>query len=616
MERKKKSHCIVLFALLWSTNLFAESIDFEKLVPAKTELLFLTQSWLALNESLSKNPIHEALDRKEIRDTLSIRETPLTTRFWEQVASKKTGLSLDHLKQLFNGQLLLAIPRVDTLFSNNFPAYTFVAETGDSSELLSDLIEHRLILEDSIIGEETDPIISEESYFNTTLNMRQYETNDGLVEGSGWAIIDNVVVIARPASQLRSMVASIKQGASDDNWADEDTFQIRDQRSEPWGFITYLKGSALEPLVQGYFNQIKNQRLLAAQERNNPDDSDQLKSNSDDQNGDDPMGMMVTQTIQSIFGDSLQGIVISSYIGNEHSGFDLDLFHDGEKRYGGLFSYNGKIDQLPQFTPADSNEVTVSKVDYQKIWEWLKSQEADGNFHSSSGDTLLFSLLGAAESIGAEVKNQLLESIGPSQLTYSVVGESIYDGERYPDSTGVVVQEVEDTAGLLAVMDKLHKIESWQASLETESYLDTPVHIFMQGQGDERQAISSYAISDGQLIYSRKVSEVQSLLGRLNQGSNQDSLWEQPAIKKSLKTLPSGYSAVSYDQPDTFIKSIYNGLRMIPNSKPPSQTCEVLPKLEEDAFVGFLGSVLSATYQYDRNIQVRIQLPRHSVDES
>ncbi|MES9906317.1 MAG: hypothetical protein ABW168_27005 [Sedimenticola sp.] len=611
---------LLLVCLIFTHQSSANELALEKLVPADTELVLLTRNLPSLLQNLADNPLRKALDRKEVWSTFATQGRLINSWHWERQIQRASGYPSDDLKMLFPGQVLLTIPKVEALFGEMPSSYALIAETGGQTQQIEDLIQHRLELEDQEIGKGSGPTLSEEEYFETALNLRRYEDGQEVIEGSGWAMVNNHLVMARPAAYLRTMVASIAQGEISDNWSEKRPFKVRNERSEPWNLLFYLQGDRVGGLLEGYFRQVLKERRIAEQALRDIEPTD-IKDNEreEDDLGEtqeqmDPVGQLVTSSLTTIFGDALSGVMISSYTESGQSGVDMDLFFTDDTKQGGLFSLSTPLRELPSFVPAGSREISIQSVDFQRMWDWLSQLESSPLYGIGSGDYLLYALHSAAHKMGSDAQRQLSESLGSTMLTFTLPKKRLPEEGDYTDTVEVVVQELLDTEGMKMLMAQMHQLESWKAAIEPREYLDTPLYLFMRGEGDKRAPVASYAITNGYFIYSREVTEVESLLASLNHHDRRTPIWEQPPLEQALNTLPDGYSALGFEQPDSFLKGLLSGLRMLPNARPRPQTCQVLPKLKDDTFDGYLDAVISATYLEKGHIHYRLQI-QHGEDK-
>lgn len=619
MTRCTSLSLLLLLSLLLplSPALAAEIQDFKRLIPEGTEFIAMTDDLPQLTAALPQTPFFKAAENRDVNYAMGEAARLFSMHHWERWVKKQIDYSLQDLTASFAGPALFLAPRARDVFSDG-GSFALVLKLSESHKPVQELIDHRLqqgLDRLNAEGSSWEVHNAEDEHFDQTLHIYRYQSAQESREAFGWALADDLLVVASPIEYLKEMIASLSEGEAESPWVDSHAYTDYQGIADDTDLWLWVKGDRLGDLVAGFLNAHLPSLDGARMRDGTALDEEQLTQLREAQL-EAYAGQMLGDLSGLLFGESMRGIFLQLKIEGEQTDLITDLYHPEGASDTGLLAYLPGAVGIPDFVRDDAESVSVMRLDFPRMWHKIKQSEAPEE-GLGGGAEVNEMLEQASAKAGFDVERNLLDGLGDQVV---VVGQSPEDAndETPREAQEVIAIALKDSEAVRTALEPLLAVSGLSEQLQSKVFLETTVYSMKQETGEEMPnlPLPAYAVTDDYLLYANGESPLLTTLGRMNRSDGRQSLGNSDQTRALLAALPEGYVALSISAPDLSLLEIFNALGQVPvkSNRPKGKSCEMRPTLERGFFAGQLDGVVSATWSNHDGLRTLYRF-HHASDE-
>jgi hypothetical protein len=489
------------------------------LLPESTFLVAGTPNWTAMREGIERSPLGGLWEEPSIRAFLR----PLTEDFGSEFGLTGTDsvISVDEFNRLFPGQIYVGIQRFSLVNGAPDIAPFFVAETSQPErvlEIVDTLLERagaqqqrdtyavqdvtvqrnalRIGADSDIPGMETqtDPFTGTKQGSSGAMSERAFTLHTAVSDGLVMMSIDQ---------PLEAVISNLRGGGDGGLAASEVTQRAANLIGNPQGDLVFQMNFA--PVDQMI--------------RSSPDTQQYFNAAA--------LGIGDFETLNLVvdFGpDSTENWTALTLKPNP-TGLGRLLRHAHAGEYSAL-------DWVP------ANVASVSGLGYDIPAAYNDFKMILMNASPMMGMMISSGLMSANSSLGFDVENDLIRSLGDEFVTYTPLPAEGAEGEVSPS---VMIFSLSNPTGLESVFARLSAepvVGSTQVSGQTQALIRkeflgqpfyTPPPVF--NDPDMAAQLPAFAVVGGQLVFSTSVPELQSVIaasqGQIEQSVRGSALWNR-----------------------------------------------------------------------------------------
>ncbi|WP_169305303.1 hypothetical protein [Coraliomargarita akajimensis] len=426
-----------------------------------------------------------------------------------EVLEDEFGLTPEELTKLFPGQFALVFydlsgaVRREAQGGEDFEAeFALMAEFSGSEERLNELMqvqfERNAELQQSI-----NPAIEHEwvieEFMGLKLHLDERFDGERTVVEDGYAFVDGVVVLARPAERLRSVVEAIKEGPDLPLIETDAYLRSREEGSRgDFGFYVNLQ-RLLPPYLELFYEGMVEGGLS--------------------------MGGVTQQTLSDAFAlEELESAYVDLDLSESGVLMNSGLIYREKKGLLNLIAYSDGDLPEPNYVPESLLSSTVSLFDFGAM---LTALEATFRVASPSMMPLFdLQLMQIRQASGVDLRVALLENFGGELVSLTQLPDlDINSAEALLEAEQVFAVQIHDSQALSdalsALMDMAPMVKPMFSTQEFEGYT---IHSMSDASGVDPAEQVSYVITRDQLIFCiGRIGLLQTVLS--NMGSRQTGFW-------------------------------------------------------------------------------------------
>lgn len=518
----------ILTALLATfVSATATAVPFQQIADEDVELLFTIRSLSELREQWLEHPMAEIFKDESLKELFELQgnsEEAIIKPFLEEIEDT-FGLSEDEFFELFSGQVGLAIYNIsDQILENERPVEFFVmAEFSGDTERLRELMQIQFERNAEMHREE-NPLAEhtwvEETFMGETLHFDETFDGEETHIEDGYALVDDILVLATPEARLRQAVEMIKDGAEAPLSGSEPYRRAR-EHSGRGDVALYINLLELMPHLNASLDELPIDSNLAL------------------------LGVTPQSLKSALSLEAMEGLF-----------WDIDLIKDGILSYGGiLYSEKSGIlslfeyveGELPEahYVPDNVLNAFVARFDISEMYQSLKE------FLSTASPQML-SMIDIQMQIvqtntGVNLHTSLLENFGTKIVGFAVLEE---DTVEWTQPQQLVVFDLRDAEAFSQALNALIDSAPFVRPMMEESKFEgeTIYSIVTPGQPSTSEGAIHYTVTRSKFILSMgHVSLLHIVLS--NMKNDDDGFWQDPDVLALFERIeqPNAVAQNYYD---------------------------------------------------------------------
>jgi len=532
LHRASLAACILCVAV----SSHAAVNDLTDAVPAGAPVVAYVADVPGAMDEWAASPLAELWNDPQVRKFFAPLRDEVDIDRWNEMVREQTGFSIDDIKEMFTGDLVIFIDDLDVGLEEGEEDFDFsmtaLATVGENAEKVEKLILEQEAkaaaeedAEDEGEGETTNEI---REFRGVDLHIVREFSTDEIVDEIGWAIVDGVLAVASPVDSLERVVAGILDGGVDDPLRSGTNFATTKKHirsADGWIFMD------VEPWLP-LLRTAMTQGLAAAQDAGNPFPIDQ------------------TNLTDSLGVEAMQAFFASFEFDGRITDMNFGATYTENRGLIKLIAYGpGKAPRLT-YIPLDSDSFTTATFDFQNSWSAFV--EIMNGINPSLMGMAAMQLQSMTQSAGAQLdlRRDLLENLSGEMASIQnlegIIGDTFAELQLEQDQ--VIVFGIHQHEALENTIETIKGMVGRGSEFFTERdfeghtifTLDMP-----QAEGEEPGNDVAYVITDSHLFISMGTpATLEKVLLKL--GDTKTSVWKLPEVRRAVGMLPEGFSAVQY----------------------------------------------------------------------
>ena len=590
----KRLPVLWLLALLPLSGAAGKTVAFEQVVPDDVNLLVVLEAE-ALISGWSALPLVELWNDPQLQGFVAPFRSSLETNEWSESVEATTGRSVEDTLGLFTDKVVLGMTDLPAMIAAGDDAweaggfFLLAAVKEGADDLWQKLADPRFGPAESEIDENAEYSVETEELDGVELHVWQTITEDGVEDGEGWAVVDNMLVVARPRALLRRLVAAVQSGADDSPLAESAAFTIMRGDLDGSDLLIYTDLRA----------------ALAAMES-------AIAADPPEPN---PMGITPEDIIEALGLRDLEAAYMSVRVTAQPTRIDYGIVYKKPSGLLQMFAMQPGVDARPSLVPAAALGASVGNFDWMQMWTALHD----------IAERISPPLVGMADAqiqqLGAGLEIDLVKAIlgnfGKEMVSVNFPAES--DGPDADNAAAVmnslVAISVADRQSVELGIEALQSLAGPGVELfETSEYLGTDIHVsqpFPGGPGPD-SSVMAYALTDGWLLLGLGSAEPvrQALAQIANPGR---TFWESPQVRAGLAQLPPGAGLVGYADMATQFAGLLDGVlaaqgMAAEEGDDEDAMFDASARPDAELFARYFGAAVSGAYKNNRSLRFTVLL--------
>ena len=506
-----------LCAMLWGST--AMATPFEDIIAEDAELFFTVRSFAEIQKKLSAHPMAEFLEIDFMEDWIGgdsqKNENGKPSSDFAKNLEETFMLNVNEFFELFSGQASLAVYNLSDLIiqKDKRPEAVLMAEYSGETEQLMELMQIQFE-RNAEKQKEANPLIEheiiEESFMGETLYFDEVFDGETTYIEDGYALVDDILVIATPENHLREAVELIK---SDTRQAISklDTYQRYSENTDTSDITVYLNLVKLMPPLNTALFELPMIQNLAA------------------------FGVTPQSLESALSLESLQALYINAKLVEDGFLFQYGMLFDEKQGLLSLMDYaNSTLPEAP-YVPEDALSASISLFDLNGMLANLEKMLA---LTSPALPPLIDMQMQMAQAnVGVDVRASILENFGDQIVNFSVVSKDTPGGSEQLQPNQILVIDLNDAQAFRDAVNALKDISPAKSSIEEQLYEGETIYSVTQpsAQGAPEMQFN-YAITRSKLIIN--IGHVSLLHETLSSMANDNKgFWQNPQTQSLFERI-------------------------------------------------------------------------------
>ena len=565
--------------------------DFEEIVPGDVSLLLVVDA-PAMLSGWSDLPIAQLWQEPQVQRFLAPMVDSMAAEDWSPSVEAATGRSLQDILGMLTGKVVVGLSGLAEIMRDGTAAgdeagFFVLAETGpetkEDAELWKQLADPRFGSDKA--DENAEYRVDTEELDGVDLHVWQVLDKEDIRDDKGWAIIDGVVVMARPRSLLRRVVTAVKSGADDAPLSGSGPFATMRRQLDGSDLLLYAN---LHDVVAG---------LEAAIAKDPPEPN--------------PLGITPEAVIEALGLKALDAGYLSIRLGTPPARFDYGVVYQEARGLFKMMAFKPGADARPPLIPADALGGGVVNFAWMEMWEALHEILQDISPPLAAMIDAQIQQLGAGLEI--DLVQALLGSLGGEMVSASFLDEPDEPGENaaLEDIHSLFAIGLADRQSVEMGLEAVQSLASPGVELfDVEEYLGTEVHVsrpFPTGEGTQ-QTVFAYALTDRWLLIGLGSAEpVRRALSQMKNPGR--TLWERPEVRAGLLSLPPGAASVGYQEISSQVNGLLESLLAVQEMAGDDEDDDLFnaeARPDAQLLERYFGATVSGLYRSDDNLHFTV----------